>query len=143
MKQVDPYAKMKENAIMTAPKEELTLMLYDGAIKFIKQTEIALEANDVAKAHDTIVRVQNIIREFQLTLDKSYPVSKDLNAMYDYIYRRLVEANINKDPAIIKECGQIIRSMRDTWKEAIQISRGGPGQAKAGTPISTGKSLQA
>ena len=140
--QTNPYVKMKENAVMTAPKEELTLMLYDGALKFINQAQIALETKDHSKAHDRLLRVQDIIREFQLTLDRKHEVSKHFDIMYEYIYRRLIEANTSKDPEITQECSDLIRSMRDMWKEAIQIARGGTGQPSAGATVGIGKTLQ-
>ena len=140
--QSNPYSKMKENAIMTAPKEELTLMLYDGALKYLNQAQIAIEAKDKAKAHERLVRVQDIVREFQLTLNRSYEISKNFDTMYDYIYRRLVEANVSKDLEIVQECGELIRGMRDMWKEAMQTARGGTGQAKAGEPTSMGTVLK-
>ncbi|MCL2851800.1 MAG: flagellar export chaperone FliS [Defluviitaleaceae bacterium] len=140
--QSNPYSKMRENAILTAPKEELTLILYDGALKFINQAQSAIEARDNEKAHERLVRVQDIIREFQLTLNRSYEVSKDFDTMYEYIYRRLVDANINKDPEIINECSDLIRGMRDMWKEAMHAARGGTGQARADAATSTGTDLQ-
>ena len=139
--QSNPYTKMKENAIMTAPKEELTLMLYDGAIKFINQAKKAINDNDVGKAHDCLLRVQDIIREFQLTLDRTHEISKDFDMMYEYIHRRLVEANVSKDIEIAQECSDLIRDMRDMWKEAIQIARGGSGQASATAVARTGTDL--
>ena len=139
--QSNPYSKMRENAIMTAPKEELTLMLYDGALKFINQAQAAILAKDNNKAHECLLRVQDIIREFQITLDRSHEVSKHFDLMYDYIYRRLVDANVAKDPEIVKECCELVRSMRDMWKEAMQAARSAP-QLKAGLAAGSGKSLQ-
>ena len=121
----NPYAKMKENSIMTAPKEELTLMLYDGAIKFINIAIIAIENKDTMKAHDNIIKVQNIIREFQITLDRKYDISEDLNRLYNYIFRRLIDANTTKNIDTLKECSDLIRNMRDTWKEAMVLARSG------------------
>ncbi|MCL2616053.1 MAG: flagellar export chaperone FliS [Defluviitaleaceae bacterium] len=139
--QANPYNKMRENAIMTAPKEELTLMLYDGALKFLNQAMIAAEANDKPKVHEKLVRVQDIVREFQITLDRQYEISKDFDRMYEYIYRRLVDANISKDATVMQECSDLIRAMRDMWKEAMQLARGSAGQAKAGQP-NIGTALQ-
>ncbi|MCL2617719.1 MAG: flagellar export chaperone FliS [Defluviitaleaceae bacterium] len=141
MQQTNPYSKMRENAIMTAPKEELTLMLYDGALKFINQAQIAMENKDPGKTHECLVRVQDIIREFQITLDRKHEVSQHFDIMYEYIFRRLVEANTKKDIEAVKECSELIRGMRDIWKEAMQVARGAKA-AQPGAPAATGKSLQ-
>ena len=128
----NPYAAIKENAVFTATKEELTLMLYDGALRFCNQAIVALEKKDYGKTNDYLIKVQNIIQEFQLTLDKRYEISAQLDSLYDYIYTRLVEANIKKDMEILEEIREHLRSLRDTWKEAMKLSRttSGAGQVR-------------
>lgn len=117
----NPYAKIKQNSILTASPQELTLMLYNGAIKFGNQAIIAIENKDYEKAHNSIIRVEDIIQEFQATLDMEYDVANSFAIMYDYIYRRLLEANINKDIEILEEVLGYLRELRDTWKEAMRI----------------------
>lgn len=119
----NPYAKYRESAIQTASPEELTLMLYDGALKFCNQAIIALERNELMKANKLIQRVEDIIREFQITLKPEYEISAQFNMMYDYINRTLFQANIKKDMAKLKEATNLIRRMRDTWKEAMKLAR--------------------
>ena len=119
----NPYAKMEDDAIFTASKEELTLMLYEGALKFMNQAIDATEHNDMQKAHGLIIRVQDIIREFQITLDFKYEISNQLNSLYDYMHRRLIEANMQKDTGIMGEIRDMIREFRDTWKEAMSTAR--------------------
>ena len=75
------------------------------------------------KAHNSIRRVERIIEEFQNTLDFKYPVAKDFDEVYKYIMTRLREANVKKDKEIIEEVLKHLRTMRDTWKEVIQLSR--------------------
>ena len=123
MPTVNPYNKMMDNVVLTASKEELTLMLYEGGIKFCNQAIAAIEKNEMETAHTCIIRVEDIIREFQITLDHSYEISKNLDAMYDYMHRRMSEANSTKDAEIIKEVRDFFREFRDTWKEAIKLSR--------------------
>lgn len=120
----NPYAKIKQNKVLTASPQELTLMLYDGAIKFANQAKVAMEEGDIQKAHNLILRVEAIIEEFQSTLDTSYEVAESMALMYDYIYRRLIDANMTKDPEILEEATGFIREMRQTWKEAMQIAKG-------------------
>ena len=119
----NPYSKIEDNAIFTASKEELTLMLYEGALKFINQAIDATEHNDIAKANGLIIRVEDIIREFQITLDFQYEISNQLNSLYDYMHRRLIEANMNKDIEIMKEIRDMLREFRDMWKEAMSTAR--------------------
>lgn len=119
----NPYKTYENNSIYTASPEELTLMLYDGAIKFTNKAIISIEKKDISSAHNYIVRVEDIIREFQMTLDMKYPIAKELNEMYNYIHARLVDANMNKDIEILEECLDLIRELRDTWKEVIKKVR--------------------
>ena len=114
------YEQYNMSKIMTASKPELTLMLYEGAIKFCNIAIMGIEQNDVEKAHKNIVKVQRIIDEFRATLDNKYPVAEDFDRVYEYISRRLVEANIKKDKEILEEVNTHLRSMRDTWKEVMK-----------------------
>ncbi len=119
----NPYEQYKNNAIATATPAELTLMLYEGAIKFGNLAIKAIEENDIEKAYRNIVKVQNIISEFRNTLDFKYPVAKDFDRVYEYLERRLVEANMTKDKEIMEEVVGHIRSMRDTWKEVMKRAK--------------------
>ena len=112
----------QKNAVQTASPAKLTLMLYDGAVKFTNIAIEAIEAGDIEKAHNNIVKAQNIIVEFRSTLDMKYPVAKDLDVVYDYIYRRLVEANMKKDKDILVEALKHIKTMRDTWREVMKLN---------------------
>jgi len=119
----NPYEKIENDAIFTASKEELTLMLYEGALKFMNQAIDAVENKDYQKTNSLIIRVQDILREFQITLDFQYEISNQLNSLYDYMYRRLVEANMSKDVEIMNEIRDMFREFRDTWKEAMSLAR--------------------
>lgn len=112
----------QKNAVQTASPAKLTLMLYDGAVKFTNIAIEAIEAGDIEKAHNNIVKAQNIIVEFRSTLDMKCPVAKDFDVVYDYIYRRLVEANMKKDKDILVEALKHIKTMRDTWREVMKLN---------------------
>jgi len=116
------YSQYANNRILTASPAELTLMLYDGAIKFCNIAIIAVENNDIQKAHNNIMKVQRIIEEFQITLDFKYPVANDFNNVYTYLIRRLREANMQKDKEILEEVNTHLRTMRDTWKEVMRLA---------------------
>ena len=113
------YAAYNNSKLMTASPGELTLMLYEGAIKFCNIAIVAIEHKDVEKAHTNIVKIENIVEEFRATLDHKYPVAEDFEKVYKYIYERLVEANMKKDKDILEEVLGHLRTMRDTWKEVM------------------------
>ncbi len=119
------YAAYANNKIMTASPAELTLMLYEGAIKFCNIAIMAVEQNDIEKAHNNIMKVENIISEFQATLNHKYPVAKDFENVYVYLKDRLREANFKKDKEILDEVLGHLRTMRDTWKEVMRITKNG------------------
>ena len=113
------YAEYNRNKVLTASPAELTLILYEGAIKFCNIAIIGLEQNDIEKTHNNIVKVENIIEEFQATLNHKYPVAEDFDKIYRYIYDLLIEANIKKDKELLERALDELRGMRDTWKEVM------------------------
>ena len=118
----NPYAAYANSKIMTASPAELTLMLYDGAIKFCNIAIMGIEEKDIEKAHNNIIKVERILREFLNTLDHKYPVAKDFENVYNYLIQRLHEANIKKDAEILQEVLKHLRTMRDTWKEVMRLN---------------------
>ena len=115
----------QKNAIMTASKAELTLMLYDGAIKFCNIALSGFEKKEYEKINTNLKKAQAIITEFRATLDCKYPVWEDFERVYDYIYRCLIDANIHKDEEKLQEALKYIREMRDTWKEVMRPNKAG------------------
>lgn len=115
------YMQQYNNSkILTASPAELTLMLYEGAIKFCNIAIMGIEQKDMQKAHNNIVKTEKIIEHFRMTLDMKYPVAEDFERVYTYLERRLVEANVKKDKEILEEVCMHLRSMRDTWKEVMR-----------------------
>lgn len=131
MVQNQGYAAYANNKILTASPAELVLMLYEAAIKFtniaISAVEITEEhpSKDIEKAHENILKVERIIEELQLSLDKKYPVAQDFDNVYQYIQQRLVDANVNKDKEVLEEILKHLRKMRDTWKEVMKRALAG------------------
>ena len=115
----------QKNAIMTASKAELTLMLYDGAIKFCNIALSGFEKKEYEKINTNLKKAQAIITEFRATLDCKYPVWEDFERVYDYIYRCLIDANIHKDEEKLQEALKYIRELRDTWKEVMRLNKAG------------------
>lgn len=119
------YANYQNTKIMTASPAELTLMLYEGAIKFCNIALMGIQEKDIMKAHNNIMKVEHIIEEFQATLNHKYPVAKDFDNVYTYLLERLFEANMKKDPEILGEVLEHLRTMRDTWKEVMRLTNNG------------------
>lgn len=117
------YAQYNNSKILTASPAELTLMLYDGAIKFCNIAIMAVEQKNIEKAHTNIVKTERIIDYFRQTLDMSYPVAEDFERVYSYLSRRLTEANVKKDKEILEEVNQHLHSMRDTWNEVMKQNK--------------------
>ena len=120
--QQNAYAQYKNNKVMSASGPELTLMLYDGAIKFLNIADFAIEKNDINTAHQNIIKTERIIEYLRNTLDMKYPVAQDFENMYSYIYRRLIEANLTKDREIITEINGHMHAIRDNWVEVMKAN---------------------
>ena len=119
------YAAYQTNRILTASPADLTLMLYEGAIKFCNIAIMACEKKEIEKAHINVRKTDAIIEEFQLTLDHKYEVAKDFDQVYTYLRQRLLAANLKKDPEILEEVLKHLRTMRDTWKEVMKMTANG------------------
>ncbi|WP_066711940.1 flagellar export chaperone FliS [Clostridium sp. Marseille-P299] len=113
----------QNNKINTATPAELTLMLYEGAIKFCNIALIGIEEKDISKANNNIIKAEKIITYLQSTLDFKYGVAKDFDNVYNYLYQRMVQANISKDSKILDEVLAHLRVMRDTWKEVMKNNK--------------------
>lgn len=118
---INVAAAYLDNKVKTATPAELTLMLYDGSIKFCNIAMIAIEEGDNNKANTNIIKAQKIILSLRASLDPRYEVSENLDLLYEYIYSKLIEANIKKDNEILDEVLVHLRELRDTWKEAMSI----------------------
>lgn len=116
------YQQYNNSKVLTASPAELTLMLYEGAIKFCNIAIVGIEQKDMQKAHTNIMKAERIIDHLRVTLDMKYPVAQDFERVYEYLDRRLVQANMKKDIEILEEILMHLRSVRDTWKEVMRIN---------------------
>ena len=116
----NPYAKYANNKIMTASPAELTLMLYEGAIKFCNLAKIDLEKGEIGNAMHHVQRARAIILELQSTLNFKYPVAKDFDLIYTYILQLMRECNKNHDMETLEELWVQLRDIRDTWKQVMK-----------------------
>ena len=121
----NPYTKYKEQSVTTATPEELTLMLYNGCIKFINLAEVYIEEKDYAKSNLNIQKAQDIIQELNITLNMDYEISQNLRQLYTFVNEKLLDANIKKDKQALFDAKEIVSDLRDTWKEAMALSRKG------------------
>ncbi|MFA9558935.1 flagellar export chaperone FliS [Evansella sp. AB-rgal1] len=119
----NPYASYKQKATETKSPGELTLMLYEGCLKFIKRAEKAIIDENVQDKNTNLLKAQNIIHELMVTLKTDTDVAKNMLQMYDFILNRLVAANMNNDLTALKEAEQFVIEFRDTWKQVIMIDR--------------------
>ncbi|MCL2057831.1 MAG: flagellar export chaperone FliS [Oscillospiraceae bacterium] len=113
----------RENNIASARPEDLTLMMYNGLLKFITRAQEEIRAKSLEAAHNTLIRCQDIVFEFQYTLNMDISVSNNLMLIYDYLYNRLIEANAKKDCDILDEVLEFVTEMRDTWVEAVKLNK--------------------
>lgn len=123
MSMANPYQAYRQNAVNTATPGELTLMLYDGCLKFIRLAREAINNNDIQAKNTNIQKAQNIITELMVTLDMKYEISKQMMPLYDFVRRKLIEANVKNSLQSLEEAETIVKEFRDTWKEVIKITR--------------------
>lgn len=113
----NPYNAYKQNSVNTASKEQLLLMLVDGAVKYTKIARLAILDRNIERAHKELVRVQDIFLELMITMDRSSKAMDDLYQLYEYIKNELARANMKKDIKIIDEVLPLIEEVRDMWHE--------------------------
>jgi flagellar secretion chaperone FliS len=119
----NPYESYQQNAVTTKTPGELTLMLYEGCLKFLRKAKLAIEQKDFEEKNINLQKAQNIISELMLTLNTDVEVSDNLMALYDYLKRQIIQANMKNDVAIIEEVEGFVVEFRDTWKQVIQLYR--------------------
>ncbi|MCQ2519429.1 MAG: flagellar export chaperone FliS [Lachnospiraceae bacterium] len=114
------YSQYNNSKILTASPAELTLLLYEGAIKFGNIAIVKMEHKDVQGAHNNIIRVGKIIDYLRETLDMKYPVAQDFENIYVYLSSRINDTMVSKDPKDMEEVVEHLRSVRDNWKEVMK-----------------------
>lgn len=122
----------RRQQVLNAPPEQLTLMLYNGCLKFIDEGTNFLTEKNYEAANNSLQKAQRIISEFRLTLNMDYEISHQLLPLYNYVYDRLVEGNIRSDAAKLDEAKGIITELRDAWVEAMKKARAEKGDGKGG-----------
>lgn len=118
-----PYQAYKQNSVNTASPGELTVLLFNGCLKFIKLAKMAIDEKNIEQRNINLIKAQNIIQELMVTLDMKVELSNSLLQMYDYMYRRLIEANTKNSIDILNEVEGYVVEFRDTWKQAVQLAK--------------------
>ena len=118
------YNAYKNNSVNYASKEQLLLMLLDGAVKFSKIGRQAIAEKDIKRAHDSITRTQDIFTELRVSLDQNAGEwAVQMFNVYGFINEKLLEANIKKDEKIMDEVIPLIEEVRDIWYAAEKKSK--------------------
>ncbi len=121
----NPYQTYQQNAVNTSSPEELTLMLYNGCIKFIRLASMAMEKGTIEAKNTNVIKAQAIIQELRSTLRMDSELAESMDQIYDYMFNRLVEANIHNNKEIMKEVEDLAAEFRNTWKQAMENSKTG------------------
>lgn len=125
MATINPYQAYQQNSVMTASPQELTLMLYNGSLKFMKLAKKAMADNNFQEKNTNIIKAQNITQELRVTLDPDAEISKNMEQLYEYMYTRLIEANTKNDVGILEEVEGLMVELRDTWKQVMGLVKNG------------------
>lgn len=120
----------KNQQIMTSSPEQLTLLLYNGALKFLNESIMAMEQGDLQKSHNSNMRVQDIVREFVITLDMSYELSKGYAQLYEYTEYCLIQGNIKRDVKFLQQAKKVLEELRDAWVGAMKQTHAARAVAK-------------
>ena len=120
----NPYKQYQQSVVNTSTPQELTLMLYNGLIKFLKLSAQSIEEKNTEKSNYNIGRAQDILEEFMSTLNMDYDISNNLYSLYDFMYWRLVDANIKKDKTMVEDVIGFAEELRDTWAQAMKLAKG-------------------
>jgi flagellar secretion chaperone FliS len=115
----------QQNSVLSASPGELTLMLYNGCLKFIKQAEKALENNDHHTKNETIIKAQSIMTELMLTLNREVEISQQILPLYEYIHHKLFEANTKNDKEALNEAFTNVKELKDTWVQVLKMQKEG------------------
>lgn len=121
---INPNEVYQRNQVAAARPEELTLMLYNGGVKFLRQAKMAIEQQKPEKANTLIIKAQDIVTELMVTLNMEYDISNSLLTLYDYMKNRLIEANMKKEILILEEIENMFLELKTTWEQAMKQVKG-------------------
>jgi len=117
------YQQYQQQQVFTAPPDKLLLMLYDGAIRFCDKAKKALAGQSIEESHHYITKAEDIVIELMTSLRMDFEFSDHLYSLYDYLYRQLVEANMQNDLTLLDEVVELLTELRQTWAEVAAKAR--------------------
>lgn len=123
---MNQYVKQyQKSSIETASREQILIMLYDGAIQFLNKAKIAMQNKQIEQTHNNLIGAQNIIQEFINSMDREVApqLAENLISLYEYFIRRLVYANVKKQVEPIDEVLRYLKSLKATWEKAIELAQ--------------------
>ncbi|MFT3951790.1 MAG: flagellar export chaperone FliS [Oscillospiraceae bacterium] len=118
---LNSYQKYQEQSVATMTQGELLIKLYDTCSKRLSQGVLFIEEKNPQKANEVLQKAQNILHHLDATLDRSYAISANLSALYDFFIRQIIHANVRKDAEALQEIIPMIDALRDTFREAEKI----------------------
>jgi flagellar secretion chaperone FliS len=119
----NPYQTYLKQAVTTSNPENLTLLLYQGLIKFIRLSKNAVEKKNLEESHQNNLRAQDILSELMVTLNREYAISESLLPLYEFMKYRLIEANTSKNMNILEEVEGYAVELAETWSNAIKLNK--------------------
>jgi flagellar protein FliS len=123
----------RQGAVLAASREQLVVMLYDGARRFLRQGAVAMRAGEIERAHNTLRRAELIIAHLDATLDfEQGQVAEQLHALYSFFLAHLNSARLSQDAALVEEVSDLLGELRDAWAQIAAETGGGQEQAAAG-----------
>ncbi|WP_178023366.1 flagellar export chaperone FliS [uncultured Paenibacillus sp.] len=124
-----PYQKYQQTQLQTAPPAQLLLMLYDGAIRFIRMGVSGIDEKDYEKSNTYLCKAQAVIHELIAALNHEYPIAKNLLQIYEYMLHQLIHANLKKSKAPANEVLSYLTDLREAWDTAAKSLNASPEQA--------------
>jgi flagellar protein FliS len=120
----NPYQQYQRTQAETASPGELIVMMYGGAIRFLTVAKQKIELDDLASAHSSLLRAQDVILELMVSVDMSVgEVARNLYDLYEFMHQHLVKANVKKDVAMVDEVVELLRELLSAWEQAIRADR--------------------
>ncbi|MCZ8536927.1 flagellar export chaperone FliS [Paenisporosarcina quisquiliarum] len=123
MSVINPYQAYQQNSVMTASPQELTLMLYNGCLKFIRLSKKAMAEKNYEIKNTNIIKAQNIIQELRITLNQDIEISNNMAQLYEYMYTQLIDANMKNNLETLEEVEGYVVELRDTWKQVMALAK--------------------
>lgn len=123
---MNQYIKQyQKSSIETASREQILIMLYDGAIQFLNKAKVSMQNQQIEQTHNNLMGAQNIIQEFINSMDREVApqLAENLISLYEYFIRRLVYANVKKQIEPIDEVLKYLKSLKATWEKAIELAQ--------------------